>query len=255
MEFADTHTHLFTEEFAADKAFVIERALGAGVKSILLPNIDAGSIDDLKAFAAISPEHCYPMMGLHPCSVKEDYNEQLETVRRELFSSYRYYGVGEIGMDLYWDKSTLEMQKAALLQQCGWAVELDIPVSLHTRDAVGETIACLKSMDNRPKGVFHCFTGSAAEAEEIISLGYYLGIGGVVTFKNSHLPQVLREVPLEYIVLETDSPYLAPVPYRGKRNESAYIPHIAAKLAEIYSVSIESVAATTTATAKSVFNL
>jgi len=255
MEFVDTHTHLFAEEFKDERAAVIQRALSASVQSLLLPNIDADSIGDLKAFSALAPPHCYPMMGLHPCSVKEDYLQQLEKVRQELFSTYKYYAVGEIGLDLYWDKSTADIQKIALLQQCQWAVELGIPVSLHTRDAVSETIACLKTMDKRPAGVFHCFTGSIAEAQEIIALGYALGIGGVVTFKNSHLPNVLRDIPLERLVLETDSPYLAPVPFRGKRNESGYIPHIAGKLAEIYNVGIEVVAATTTATAKSIFKL
>lgn len=255
MELIDSHTHLFAEEFANDRTPIIERALSAGVKAMLLPNIDVGSIDDLKAFAALSPQHCYPMMGLHPCSVRDDYKAQLETIGHELFSGYKYYAVGEIGLDLYWDKSTVEIQKEALLQQCQWAAELDLPVSLHTREAVAETIACLRSMNKRPAGVFHCFTGSIAEAEEIIGLGYYLGIGGVVTFKNSHLPEVLKQVPLECLVLETDSPYLAPVPFRGKRNESAYIPYIAQKLAEIYNVSIEAVAAATTARAKSIFNL
>lgn len=255
MEFIDTHTHLFTKEFREDRRAVIERALSANVKSMLLPNIDIESISDLKTFTALSPQHCYPMMGLHPCSVKDDYKDQLVHIQSELFSGYKYYGVGEIGLDLYWDKSTFEIQMEVLLQQCQWAAELDLPVSLHTREAVTETITCLKSMHKRPRGVFHCFTGSLAEAEEIIKLGYYLGIGGVVTFKNSHLPEVLKQVPVECLVLETDSPYLAPMPYRGKRNESSYIPYIASRLAEIYDVNLETIAATTTATAKSIFRL
>lgn len=255
MEFADTHTHLFAEEFMPDQQGILNSALKAGVKTLLLPNIDIESIQSLKAFAELAPENCYPMMGLHPCSVDVGYVNTLAVIKEELYSSYKYYGVGEIGLDLYWDKTTFDIQEKAFLEQCGWAVELDLPVSIHTREATSETIRSLKTMKKMPTGVFHCFGGSTEEAKEIIEMGFYLGIGGVVTFKNSSLPDVLRQVPLERIVLETDSPYLAPVPFRGKRNESAYIPFIAEKLAEIYQVSPARIAEHTTASAKSIFKI
>jgi len=253
MEFIDTHTHLFAEEFINEQEAVINRALKSRVKKLLLPNIDIGSIQALKSFAELAPENCYPMMGLHPCSVTKNYEHDLAVIKDELYSSYRYYGVGEIGLDLYWDKTFRESQEKAFVKQCEWAVELDLPVSIHTRSATYDTIKCLKSMKKMPVGVFHCFSGSMEEAEEILKLGLYLGIGGVVTFKNSALHEILRKVPLESIVLETDAPYLSPVPYRGKRNESSYIPYIAEKLSEIYQLSVERIAETTTYNAKIIF--
>ncbi|MEZ4805455.1 MAG: TatD family hydrolase [Bacteroidia bacterium] len=255
MEFIDTHTHLFAEEFYQDRNEVLERALKAKVTRMLLPNIDSSSIQALKDTVAISPEHFIPMMGLHPSSVKEDYINELELIEKELFSQYPYKGVGEIGIDLYWDKSTLEIQKKAFVKQCEWAVELDLAVSMHTREANREVLDCLKSMNVMPKGVFHCFSGTIEEAKEVIELGFKLGIGGVVSFKNSNLPELLKEIPLDRIVLETDSPYLAPMPYRGKRNESSYIPFIAEKLSDIYNVSIEQIAIQTSTNAMDVFNL
>jgi TatD DNase family protein len=255
MEFVDTHTHLFAEEFDQDRNEILERAIQAKVTRMLLPNIDSTSIKALKDTVDISPEHFIPMMGLHPSSVKEDFELELELVRKELYSEYPYRGVGEIGIDLYWDKSTLELQKNAFIKQCEWAVDLDLAVSMHTREANREVLDCLKSMQKMPKGVFHCFSGTIDEAKEVIDLGFKLGIGGVVSFKNSNLPELLKELPLESIVLETDSPYLAPVPYRGKRNESSYIPLIAEKLSLIYNVSIEQIATQTTANAVEVFDI
>ena len=255
MEFIDTHTHLFAEEFILEQNQVIQRAVKARVKKLLLPNIDVESIQSLKTFSELAVENCFPMMGLHPGSVKKDFQADLAVIKEELFSGYRYYGVGEIGLDLYWDKSTLEEQKTVFLEQCEWAVELGLPVSMHTRSATYETIKCLKSMKKMPQGVFHCFSGSREEAEEIMKLGFYMGIGGVVTFRNSGLNEVLKHVPLERIVLETDAPYLAPVPFRGKRNESSYLLYIAEKLAEIYETSVEKVAEVTTANAKLIFRV
>lgn len=256
MEFIDTHTHLFSEEFNADRQQTIQRALHARVKKMLLPNIDLTSIKDLKEFVALDPEHCLPMMGLHPCSVNASYNEDLAIIERELYDNEAFYiAVGEIGMDLYWDKTTLEWQSDAFVRQCEWAVELGKAVSIHTRSATYETIKLLKSMKKAPAGVFHCFTGSLEEANEILKLGFHLGIGGVLTFKNSKLHEVLKNVPLERLVLETDSPYLSPVPHRGKRNESAYIPLIAEKLAEVYDVDVITIASQTTSNAKQVFGL
>lgn len=254
MYFIDTHTHLFSEEFNEDGLAVIHRAIQARVKRLLLPNIDVSSIEALKSFKALDPEHCLPMMGLHPCSVNENYKADLQIIEKELFGGTNYIGVGEIGLDLYWDKTTLDWQSDAFLLQCQWAVDLDKAVSIHTRSATYEAIKLLKSMPKVPKGVFHCFSGSLEEAKEILKLGFYLGIGGVVTFKNSKLHEVLEHVPLDRIVLETDSPYLSPVPYRGKRNESAYIPLVAEKLAEIYRVDVLTIARQTSLNAESVFN-
>jgi TatD DNase family protein len=254
MVLIDTHTHLFSEEFNEDRHSVVQRAIKAGVQYMLLPNIEKDSLDAMKALSADFPQNCLPMMGLHPCSVKEDtYQAELELVRSELFSDHKYYGVGEIGMDLYWDKTTLEIQKEAFGLQCEWASELDLGVSIHTRSATYESIKVLKSLKRIPKGVFHCFTGSYEEAKEILNLGMCLGIGGVLTFKNANLSEVLKKIPLEHLVLETDSPYLSPVPYRGKRNESAYIPIIANKLSEIFNVTVEEVAEITTENAKRIF--
>ncbi len=255
MFFVDTHTHLFTEEFDGERTAIINRAVNARVRKMLLPNIDETSIEALKSFSALDTEHCFPMMGLHPCSVKENYKNVLSDIKSELYSDYKYYGVGEIGLDLYWDKTTLEWQLDAFREQCGWAVELDLAVSIHTRSATYEAIKLLKSMKLAPKGVFHCFSGSVEEAREIIKLGHYLGIGGVLTFKNAGLPEVLKEFSLDNIVLETDSPYLAPMPFRGKRNESAYIPFIAEKLADVFGVSSATVAEVTTANALKIFSV
>ena len=255
MVFADTHTHLFVEEFDLDREAVLNRAIQSRVKTLLLPNIDETSIEALKSFSALDTEHCFPMMGLHPCSVKENYKEVLELILKELDSGFKYYGVGEIGMDLYWDKTTLDWQSDAFLTQCSWAVERSLGVSIHTRSATYEAIKLLKQMKQVPRGVFHCFSGSYEEAQEIIKLGFCLGIGGVVTFKNSGLPEVLKRIPMEHLVLETDSPYLSPVPYRGKRNESAYIPFVAEKLSEVYGVSVERVAEITTANSKKIFEV
>lgn len=254
MFFIDTHTHLFSEEFKEDASATIHRAIQARVKRLLLPNIDVSTIEALKAFAALDNEHCLMMMGLHPCSVGENYISDLKIIEQELFNRDNLYiGVGEIGIDLYWDKTTFDWQADAFLKQCQWAVELDKAVSIHTRSATYETIKLLKSMSKAPKGVFHCFSGSIEEANEILKLGFYLGIGGVVTFKNSKLHEVLAQVPLDRIVLETDSPYLSPVPYRGKRNESAYVPLIAEKLSEIYAVDVLTIASVTSSNAQAVF--
>src|SRR5574343_182637 len=255
MVFADTHTHLFVEEFDADREAVLHRAIQSRVKTVLLCNIDETSIEALKALSALDTEHCFPMMGLHPCSVKENYKEVLNLILNELDSGFKYYGVGEIGMDLYWDKTTVDWQSDAFLTQCTWAVERNLGVSIRTRSATYEAIKLLKQMKQVPRCVFHCFSGSFEEAQEIIKLGFCLGIGGVVTFKNSGLPEVLKRIPMDHLVLETDSPYLSPVPYRGKRNESAYIPYVAEKLSEIYDVSVERVAELTTANSKSVFGV
>lgn len=255
MEFIDTHTHLFTEEFNEDRAAVIHRAVQARVKTMLLPNIDLESIAVLKETASVYNENCFAMMGLHPCSVKEDYNIVLESIRSELDSDYPYKAIGEIGIDLYWDATTAEWQKHAFSIQCNWAAERGLAVSVHTRNASYETIKCVKALKSKPKGVFHCFTGSFEEGSEMLRTGFKLGIGGVLTYKNSNLPAVLKHFKPEDLVLETDSPYLPPVPYRGKRNESSYIPLIAERLAEVFDTSVQTIADITTANAREVFGL
>lgn len=255
MYFIDTHTHLFTEEFDSDRDQVIDRAISNGVKCMLLPNIDSSTIPALKSTVERYKSNCMPMMGLHPGSVNENYQNELKIIKDELFKSSSYIAVGEIGIDLYWDKSFINEQKSVFITQCEWAVELDLPISIHTRSAFVEVIECLNSMSKIPKGIFHCFTGNKEEADIITALGFKLGIGGVVTYKNSLLPDVLKQLRLESLVLETDSPYLPPVPYRGKRNESAYIPIIAEKLSEIFGVSNDSVSEITSATAKSIFKI
>lgn len=255
MYFIDTHTHLFTEEFDEDRDQIIERAINNGVERMLLPNIDSSTIAALQNTIERYKSNCLPMMGLHPGSVKENYRNELIIIKDELFKNNSYIAVGEIGIDLYWDKSFIEEQKEVFITQCEWAVELDLPISIHTRSAFIEVIECLNSMSKIPKGIFHCFTGNKEEADIITALGFKLGIGGVVTYKNSLLPEVLRQLSLDSLVLETDSPYLPPVPHRGKRNESAYIPIIAQKLSDIFGVNIESVSQITSANAKQIFKI
>lgn len=252
----DTHTHLYADEFDTDRDAMLQRAFDAGVTKILLPNIDSTSIEVMKQLAERYPQNCFPMMGVHPCSIKEDYEQELALAEKELFGSYKYYGVGEIGLDLYWDKTFFEQQKTAFARQVKWSVELNLPVSIHTRDATDEAIEILSQPEYKgARGVFHCFTGTKEQADKIIALGFHLGIGGVVTFKNSGLDKVLADIDLQHIVFETDSPYLAPVPHRGKRNESGYVSIIAQKLAEIKGISVEEVEEITSRSASAIFGV
>ena len=256
MQLVDTHTHLYAEEFDADRNEMLQRAFKNGVTKILLPNIDSTSLQGMKNLCARYPDNCYPMMGLHPCSVKDDFETELALVEKELFSNYKYYGVGEMGLDLYWDKTFYPQQKTAFIQQTKWSIELNLPLSIHTREATDEAIELLSMPELKgARGVFHCFGGTTQQAEQIIGLGFHLGIGGVLTFKNSNLGEVLAPIDLRHIVFETDSPYLAPVPYRGKRNESAYILNIAQKLAELKDISQEEIAAITTANVAAIFDV
>lgn len=252
----DTHSHLYSEQFDQDREEMIQRALAAGVEKFFLPNIDSTSIKGMKDLVSSYPANCYPMIGLHPCSVNEKVEEELAVVEKELEVG-KYIAVGEIGIDLYWDKSFIKQQEMAFRKQIQWAKAKKLPIVIHCREAFDEILAILDELnDEELFGVFHCFTGNLEQAKHILNYGNFkLGIGGVITFKNAGLDQVIKEVSIENLVLETDSPYLAPAPFRGKRNESAYLGHIAEKLAEIHQLSLREVAEITTKNAKEIFQL
>lgn len=255
MNLIDTHTHLFSSQFDEDRNAVVQKAIDNGVSKMLLPNISSETIEAMHQLCQDFPKHCYPMMGLHPCDVKDDYLKELEIVKAQLDKG-KYVAVGEIGIDLYWDKSTLNIQKKAFRQQLIWAKEYDLPVAIHIRESFDEIFEVIEEVnDEKLRGVFHCFTGTKEQGLRAIDMGFMLGIGGVVTFKNSGLDQTLSGLPLAQLILETDSPYLAPTPHRGQRNESAFIPLMAQKLADIYEMDIEEVARITTQNAKTLFKL
>ncbi len=255
MALIDSHTHLYAKEFDADRDDLIQKALADGIDTFMLPNIDSEWIDAMHNLADQYPTNCFPMMGLHPCSVKADYKEELKIAEKHL-SQRKYYAVGEMGIDLFWDKSFIKEQDEAFEIQCRWAVELNLPVVIHSREATDHVINLIRKFALIGlKGVFHCFTGTKAQANAIIDLGFLLGIGGVATFKNSGLDKILPEISLDYLMLETDAPYLAPVPHRGKRNEPAYLKIIAERVSGIYNVPYEEIATATTANAKRLFSL
>lgn len=257
MRLIDTHSHLFLEEFSEDLPQVIERARSAGVTYIFMPNIDSTTIDSMLSVCNTYNDYCFPMIGLHPTSVNADYEKELEIVARELRSFNKYIAIGEVGMDLYWDKTFLKEQQIVLDKQINWALEYDLPVVIHCRDAFGYIYNVLEPYKNTSlKGVFHSFTGTDDEAARILEFsGFLIGINGVVTFKKSRLPEVLTKIPLEKIVLETDSPYLTPVPNRGKRNESAYVKDTLMKVSDIYRMSPEAVGRVTSENALKVFGM
>jgi len=249
----DTHAHLYLEQFDEDRDEMLQRAKQQGVGKFYLPNIDSSSVERMLSMEAQYPGECFAMMGLHPCSVKEDYKNELSLVEKWL-DERPFAAVGEIGTDLYWDKAYIEEQKTVFQIQAGWAKALKLPIVIHCRDSMDLTIELVQQgQDGRLKGIFHCFGGTLEQAKAIIDLGFYLGIGGVLTYKKSGLDTVLPQIPMEHLVLETDSPYLAPMPFRGKRNESAYIRHIAEKLAEVKSTSLEEVERVTTENAGKIF--
>ncbi len=255
MVLTDTHTHLYSESFDEDRTEMIERALEKGIKRFFVPAIDSTYTDSMKALKKAFPEQVHLMTGLHPTHVKEDYEKELSHVQQELESG-EYIAVGEIGMDLYWDKSFVQQQADAFLRQAAWAKEKDLPIIIHCRDAFDEIFELLEGMPQQEfKGIFHCFTGNETQALRLIDWGFYLGIGGVVTFKNGKIDQFLSRLPIESIVLETDAPYLAPTPYRGKRNESAYLEEVARKVAGIYGKSLPEIAEVTTANSQQLFGI
>ncbi len=254
MKLIDTHTHLYLKDFVDDISEVIQRANLEGVEKFYLPSIDSSETDAVNNLEKKFPEKCFAMVGLHPCSVKENYKEELNKVRISL-EERKFVAIGETGLDFYWDTSFIKEQYESLDMQAGWALQYNLPLVLHTRNAIQETIDVVKTYTGKGlKGIFHCFSGSLQNAKDIIALGFYLGIGGVVTYKNSGLAEVLKEIDLSNIVLETDAPYLTPVPFRGKRNESSYLRYIVQKIAEIKNVSIEEVARQTTVNAEAIFS-
>lgn len=260
MNIIDTHSHIYMPEFSEDWQGVIKRAQQQGVKKIYLPNVDSESIDGMLALEATFPEVCFAMMGLHPCSVKpETYAAEMELVEQYL-NKRKWCAIGEIGIDLYWDKSTLDIQRECFIKQIHWAIEKNLPIVIHCRDAFDEIYEVLSSPEfqvwiqsNAIKGIFHCFSGTVEQANQVIALGFKLGIGGVVTYKNSGLDKVLEQIDVAHLVLETDAPYLTPVPHRGKRNENSYISHVLFKVAEIKKMMPAKVAEITTKNAEIIF--
>lgn len=256
MNFIDTHTHLFLEEFNKDRDLVIESAIAKGVNQFFLPNIDSSSIDDLINLSTKYPDNCFPMMGLHPTSVKENFEEELDLVEKYL-DEEKFYGIGETGIDLYWDKTFIEEQESAFRYQIKLAKKYKLPIIIHVRDSFNEVFKIVDELnDDSLTGIFHCFSGDYNQAEKIIGYkGFKLGIGGVITFKNSNLGEVISKIDLQHIVLETDAPFLAPVPKRGRRNESAYLIYIAQKIAELHNISIETIAEISTKNARQLFKI
>ncbi len=251
----DTHTHLYSEAFDADREEVIKNAMDEGIERFFIPAIDSTYTEAMFQLRDAHPETIFLMMGLHPTHVKENYRDELQHVE-EMLSEHTFYAVGEIGIDLYWDKTLLEQQREAFRFQIHCAKKYKLPIVIHCRDAFDEIFEVLESeKDDDLFGIFHCFTGSLEQARKAISYNMKLGIGGVVTFKNGKIDTFLKEIPLEHIVLETDSPYLAPVPYRGKRNECAYLIKVLEKLSEIYGISKEKIAEITTENSKQVFGI
>ncbi|MEO6550601.1 MAG: TatD family hydrolase [Ferruginibacter sp.] len=255
MKIIDTHCHLYSDEFTKDIDEVLGRAQEEGVEKFYLPGIDSSAIIAMIDLEKKFPGKCFAMMGLHPCSVKENYKDELKIVEQWL-ETRSFAAIGEIGLDYYWDKTFIMEQVNAFKIQIEWSIDYHLPISIHCRNAVAETVDIVKNYVSKGlKGIFHCFSGSYEDAMEAINAGFYLGIGGVLTYKNSVLAEILKKIDLQHIVLETDSPYLAPAPFRGKRNESSYLKYIITKLAEIKNCSLEEVAAITTANAEKIFQV
>ena len=253
MQLIDTHTHLYSEEFKNDIDEVMKRADSARIKQFYQPAIDSSTHQAMVDLEDRYPDRILSMMGLHPCSVKENFMEELEIIKNWL-DKRDFVAIGEIGLDFYWDKTHIEQQYEAFKLQMEWALERNLPIAIHARESIDECIATVKPYSDRGlSGIFHCFGGSTEQAKAIIDLGFYLGIGGVFTFKKANMPEVLKDISLEHIVLETDAPYLAPVPFRGKRNESAYLLNIAEALAKAKQIPLEELASITNNNAQKIF--
>ncbi len=255
MILTDTHTHLYSEQFDEDRTAMIQRAIDKGVSRFFIPAIDSSYTEAMLQLEKDFPESVFLMMGLHPTSIKENYKEELAMVK-EWLQKRNFYAIGEIGIDLYWDTTFLQQQQEAFKTQIEWAKEKELPIVIHCRDAFDEIFEILEEVqDEKLRGIFHCFTGTLAQAQRAISYNMKLGIGGVVTFKNGNINKFLHEIPLGQIVLETDAPYLAPTPYRGKRNESSYLINVLDKLVDIYNLTPEKIAAITTQNSKEIFGI
>jgi TatD DNase family protein len=251
----DTHCHLYADQFNDDRDLVIQNAMDAGISTFLLPNIDLDSIPGLYALADKYPENCFPMMGLHPCSVDAGYKKTLDLIYKEL-QSRKFIAIGEIGLDYYWDVTYKAEQLDAFATQMKWASELKLPVAIHTRNSFEDAFASVaKAKEEGITGVFHCFSGTAEDAKRIVDIDFFMGIGGVLTFKNGGIDKVLPDVPMKFLILETDAPYLAPVPNRGKRNEPKYLVSIAQKLGDIKEMTLENIAEITSGNAGRLFKL
>ena len=253
MELIDTHCHLYLHDFDLDREAMIARGEEAGVRKFYLPSVDSSCFTGLLETEARYPGKCVAMCGLHPCSVKQSWQEELSFFRSWL-ERRKFVAIGEIGLDFYWDKSFEEQQYHVFREQIRWALEFNIPIVIHSRESMKETIQVVRESQNgNLRGIFHCFGDNLESAKAIIDLGFKLGIGGILTYKKSTLPSILKEIELEHLVLETDAPYLSPVPFRGKRNESAYLSYVANKLAEIKAIPVEEVARITTQNALKLF--
>ena len=255
--FIDTHAHLYVDDYKNDLPQIVRQAKNSGVSKVILPNIDVPTIASLKKLAQDYPDFFLPMMGLHPTSIKEDYKKELEVIYNELDSSDKYVAVGEIGIDLYWDTTFIKEQIDAFETQLSWSIEKDLPVSIHSRNSYQEVMQSLRRVgESKLRGVFHSFSGNASDLDQLLSFkNFYFGINGVITFKNSSLSTVLKKCPLKRIVLETDSPYLTPVPYRGKRNSPEYLNYISHTLSEIYNVEPRDITQITKANAMHIFGI
>jgi len=255
LKLIDTHTHLYLDNFDPDRDEVIQNAIDMGVETMLLPAIDSTTFDSMMELSNNYPHNCLPMIGLHPTSVVDNYENELKLVENELTKG-GYIAVGEIGIDLYWDKSFVDQQKDAFKRQLKLAKKHKLPVAIHTRDSFNEIYTIVKEESNDElRGVFHCFTGTSSEAKKIIDVGFLMGIGGIITFKNSGLAEVVNSIPVKHLLLETDAPFLTPAPFRGKRNQSAYLTYIARKLAEVKNIGVEQLADITTKNAVELFKL
>ncbi|HEY1025004.1 MAG TPA: TatD family hydrolase [Sphingobacteriaceae bacterium] len=262
MILTDTHTHLYYETDPVRQGELVKRCLDNGVSRLFLPNVNVASIPLVMDLTSRFPQNCFPMLGLHPCDVKAYPEEGVKYYKDELgiikdaIPGHRIYAIGEIGIDLYWDKTTLAIQQEAFQIQIRWAKELGLPIVIHSRESFDEVYEILlQEKDDRLRGIFHCFTGSADQARKIADLGFYLGIGGVITYKNSGLDKTVAELSPDHIVLETDSPYLTPVPYRGKPNESSYLLYVAQKVADVFQMPLAKVADITTKNSQQVFGI
>jgi TatD DNase family protein len=255
MRFIDTHAHIYDDTILPEIEVVLKNAQSNGIGKILMPGIDSSCIDNMLSLEANYPDFCIAMMGLHPCYVKENYLSELAIVEQWL-AKRKFVAIGEIGLDFYWDKTFTEQQFKAFDMQMQWAIDYNTPIVIHTRNAMGETIEAVKPFAKKGiRGAFHCFSGSKESAHQIVDMGFYLGLGGVLTYKNAGVAEAIKEIPMEYLFLETDAPYLPPVPYGGKRNEPAFMLEVAKKLAEIKEMPLHEIAAITTANAERLFGI